>query len=284
MGAPSEGRLIRAESVEAALAASASGARFLAGGTWLMRAPVRGERLSGCFVTLSGIEGMARVEAGPDRVEIGAGVTHEALAAALSGLSGLGALRAAARGAANPGVRRLATIGGNLCAVDFAASDLAPALIALGAEAACETADGPLRLPVEEFLARRAALLPGALLRSVSVPLGPARSAHARLPLRKAGDYPVAILSLAAVIEGGAVKAARVGVGSVEPVARRWPGLEAALAGAPLDPDSAAEAARARLGDFAPRDGVEAEGWYRIEVLPALVRRAAAALLAGDAG
>ena len=47
---------------------------------------------------------------------------------------------------------------------------------------------------------------------------------------------------------------------------------------APLDPQSAGESAEAVSTDFVGRDGIEAPGWYRVEVLPALVRRAVQAL------
>jgi carbon-monoxide dehydrogenase medium subunit len=97
--------------------------------------------------------------------------------------------------------------------------------------------------------------------------------------LRKAGDYPVAIVSIAVTLDPrGVVKSARVAVGSVEPVARRWRRLEADLNGQPLDPNLAADRAESLCGDFQGRDGVEAPGWYRVKVLPNLVRRAIGAI------
>jgi aerobic carbon-monoxide dehydrogenase medium subunit len=97
--------------------------------------------------------------------------------------------------------------------------------------------------------------------------------------LRVAGDYPVAIVSLAASVSAdGVVGSARVAVGSVEPVARRWRRLEADLIGRPLDSRWAAERAESYSGDFRARDGVEAPGWYRVKVLPSLVRRAVEAI------
>ena len=93
-------------------------------------------------------------------------------------------------------------------------------------------------------------------------------------------DYPVAIVSIAATVGAdGLVSSARVAVGSVEPVARRWQRLEAALIGRPLDPAQAAEAATGLADEFTARDSVELPAWYRVSVLPSLVRRAAAAAL-----
>jgi len=224
---------------------------------------------------LSGIPGLGEVEVGENEVSIGAAVTHAELAASLGRVRGCAGLARAAAQAANPAVRRVATVGGNLCSVAFAASDLAPALIAAGAEVEIQDARGARRRPIEAFLAERAALPPGWLMTRVFVAPAARLSAHARLPLRKAGDYPVAIVSVSLErTQDGRVLSARVAVGSVEPVARRWPALEEALEGRSIDPAAAARLARERTGDFTGRDGVEAPGWYRAQVLPSLVRSA----------
>jgi aerobic carbon-monoxide dehydrogenase medium subunit len=102
---------------------------------------------------------------------------------------------------------------------------------------------------------------------------------HVRLPLRKAGDYPVAIFSLAVTLDAsGAVTGAGAAVGSVEAAARRWHDLEAELIGRPLDPAHAAEKAENHCKTLRARDGVEAPAWYRLKVLPSLVRKAVSAL------
>ena len=263
-------------SVEEAVAAVVEGgANPLAGATWILRAPLRGEALAEGYAVLGGAEDLCAVEIGEAGIRIGAAVTHAALSVALVGVEGFVGLAQAASEAANPAVREVATVGGNLCAAGFAASDLAPALIAAGAEVEIHSAAGVERQSVEAFLAARATRPPGWLLTRIFAPRLARLSAHARLPLRQAGDYPVAILSLSLERRAdGPIASARVAVGSVEPVARRWPGLEQALEGQTLDPDAAAEWARARLGDFEGRDGVEAPGWYRTQVLPGLARAA----------
>lgn len=264
--------------VAEAVAARWAGAAVLAGGTWMMRDPRRGLALPERVVALSGIAELQSVDVFDDRVSFGASVTHSALAGALAGVAGLEGLAAAAIGAANPAIRRVATVGGNLCATDFAAADLVPALLALDAQVELALPDGPRMLALSDFLMERAALLKTALLTRVIVRRDVVASAHVRLPLRKAGDYPVAIVSIARATDGGT----RIAVGSVEPVARRWTALEAALAGQAFTPEEA-QALAEKTNDFIGRDGIEAEGWYRREVLPALVRRAFVALQKGGA-
>ncbi|SIR39607.1 carbon-monoxide dehydrogenase medium subunit [Rhizobium sp. RU35A] len=264
--------------VAEAVAAREAGAAVLAGGTWMMRDPRRGVDLPKRIVALSGIAELQAVDVLDDRVSIGASVTHTALAKAVTGVAGLEGLAAAATGAANPAIRRVATVGGNLCTIDFAAADLVPALLALDAEVELALADGPRILPLPDFLRERIALLNGALLTRVVVRRNAVASTHVRLPLRKAGDYPVAIVSVARAADG----AIRIAVGSVEPVARRWTALEAAFAGQTLTPEEA-QALAEKANDFIGRDGIEVEGWYRRAVLPVLVRRAFAALERGGA-
>ena len=263
-------------SLEEAVAAVADrGATPLAGATWIMRAPVRGERLDGAYVMLAGLSELCAIEIRDAEIAIGAAVTHASLASALEGIADCRGLAQAARSAANPAIREVATVGGNLCAAAFAAADLAPALIALDAQVEIATPSGVQRRPIDAFLAERARLSPGWLLTRVVAPRSGRRSAHARLPLRKAGDYPVAIVSVSLDRRpDGRAAAVRIAVGSVEPFARRWTELEQALEGCIVEAETAAEAARERIGDFRGRDGVEAPGWYRTEVLPSLVRAA----------
>jgi aerobic carbon-monoxide dehydrogenase medium subunit len=282
MPAGDDARLHVATSLSDALAALAERGRSgapLAGATWIMRAPIRRERQDLSYVAISKIAELRRVDILDREVAIGSCVTHDELARSLASLPECQALSQAAARSANPAIRNVATVGGNLCAFAFAAADLVPALICLEAEVELETRDGSERVPVERFLDVRANLEPGFLVRRVIVARAGRRSAHVRLPLRVAGDYPVAIVSLAASVSAdGVVGSARVAVGSVEPVARRWRRLEADLIGRPLDSRWAAERAESYSGDFRGRDGVEAPGWYRVKVLPSLVRRAVEAI------
>ena len=267
----------------AALAERGPEAAPFAGGTWIMRAPIRRESRAAFYVGLGRIPELNAIDVEADRIRIGACVTHGRLAAQLAEVEPCHGLVTAAGSAANPAIRGMATVGGNLSTWDFPAADLPPALLCLDAEVELATTGGRESLPLERFLATRRDLMPGTLLTGVTIPRRPVRTGHARLPLRKAGDYPVAIVSLAVLLgRNGLVEDARVAVGSVESSARRWLGLERTLVGHPLDPRQAGALAEAELGAFTGRDGVEAPGWYRVQVLPALVRRAVDAALHGQ--
>jgi carbon-monoxide dehydrogenase medium subunit len=260
----------------AALADNGEAGAVLAGATWIMRAPIRQERHAQSYIAISKIDELRTLEILDREIRIGACVTHAELAAALSPLPDVRALAQAAIKSANPAVRQVATVGGNLSAWKFAAADLVPALICLQAEIDLETPRGSERMTLERFIELRAGMRPGYVLRRVVVPRTTGRSAHIRLPLRKAGDYPVAIVSMATTLSSnGTVTGASVAVGSVEMAARRWKRLEADLIGRAIDPAHAGEMAEKYSGDFQGRDGVEAPGWYRVKVLKSLVHRAA---------
>ncbi|WP_435926384.1 FAD binding domain-containing protein [Mesorhizobium sp. WSM4083] len=249
---------------------------MLAGGTWMMRDPRRGVDLPEAVVALHRIPALSKVEIEPDHVVIGAAVTHAVLGRALHA-AGFEGLLTAAENAANPGIRRVATVGGNLCALDFAAADLPPALLVCEATVELETFEGPKLIGISDFLKDRHALLAEAIVTRIHLRRDLVASAHIRLPLRKAGDYPVAIVSLAVDKD----KRCRIAVGSVEPVARRWTALEQAMAAdsaSAFDPERTAGLALEH-NDFQGRDGKEAEGWYRRQVLAPLVKRGVAALL-----
>lgn len=275
-------KLYMATSVDDAVAAlreRGHDAAPLAGATWIMRAPIRREALRPSYVGIGGIAELSAIDVADDEIRIGACVTHARLAAALSGIQECAGLVAAAAGAANPAVRQMATVGGNLCAADFPASDLVPALLCLDASVELRTPGGKERVPVGRFLEIRRDPEPGTLLTKVVIEREPLRCAHVRLPLRKAGDYPVAIVSMAVdFARDGSIEDIRAAVGSVEATARRWPELEARLRGHKLAPAEAYELAATDSGVFRGRDGIEAPGWYRAQVLPSLVRRAAEAI------
>jgi len=277
-----ETRLYIAPTLDDAVAALTERGREgapLAGATWIMRAPLRQERHDLSYVAISRIAALQELSIDDREVSIGACVTHAALAHALASISDCRALALAAGNAANPAIRQVATIGGNLCAVDFAAADLVPALLCLDAEIELQGPRGAERISLSRFLEIRTSLAPGQLVRRVIVARTPRRSVHIRLPLRKAGDYPVAIFSLAVTLDSsGTVTSAGAAVGSVEPTARRWHELEAELIGCPLDPGHAAESAESHCAALRARDGIEAPAWYRLKVLPSLVRKAATAL------
>ncbi len=261
-------------SVEDAVSALGDSAVLFAGGTWVMRAPLRDEDCEKTFISLAKIPELHLVSVNDAGVKIGALVTHHALAA-ISDVPEMTALVQAAGRSANPAIRRMATVGGNICAKDFAAADLVPALLALGAEVEVQSFEGAASLTLEDYLQTRSTRPSTEILTSIHIPRHSGRSAHARGLLRQAGEYPVANVSVyLEPDQNGAINAARIAVGSVESTPKRWHALEAAVSGQPFGRLSISDLAQSLTQEFTPRDGVDAPATYRLRILPRLVAQA----------
>jgi aerobic carbon-monoxide dehydrogenase medium subunit len=177
------------------------------------------------------------------------------------------------RAVGGPALRHRATIGGNLARA-APASDLIPTLLALDAEVDLLGPDGARRVPVDRFVlgARRTALLPGELIRSVGLPEG-RPSAYLWQRVRPSND--ISQIAVAVAYAPGE-RSWRVAVGGVPPRPALVPEAAAALTGpAP----SGAEAERA--GEAAARHAPivadkRASEEYRRQLAGTLVRRAVA--------
>lgn len=240
----------------------------IAGATWIMRAPLRGEAPAEAYVALTGIDELGEIRRRPGSgPAIGACVTHHALAAALTGEPSFRGLCDAAATSGTPAVRRMATVGGALGAAAFRASDLLPALLALDAEVELMGTAGERRAtPLEDYL-RRHEDRGRTLATAVRVPAAPRASAHGRLCMRRGGgDYPVAIVSVAVTASGEL----RIAAGAVGTTPRRWRALERALAHGRRDAATVRAAAADASAELEPRDGVQAPAWYRTHVAAGL--------------
>ena len=128
---------------------SERGARFLAGGTLVMRAVNEADPAIETIVR-STDPTFSHISASSGRVELGAGVTMAAILAERE----LAFLHPVARAVGGPAVREAATVGGNL----FAPSpygDFAAALLALDATVVFAGGFGQREVPLEEFLRSR---------------------------------------------------------------------------------------------------------------------------------
>src|SRR5215469_6743440 len=147
---------------EAAAALSSDrGARYLGGGTLVMRALNEGD-ISISTIVRAQDQALLRIEASGPRVTIGAGVTFARVLAERD----LGFLHAPARSIGGPAVRNMGTVGGNLFAPN-PYGDFTVALLALDATVAVQGGFGVREVPIEEFLQSRERQA-GALVLSVS--------------------------------------------------------------------------------------------------------------------
>lgn len=124
-------------------------------------------------------------------------------------------------------------------------SDLAVALVALGAAVEIEGADGQRTVPLGDFHRLPEAtphietvLEPGEVIAAITVPASPVTRRSHYLKVRDRASFEFAVVSAAVALEmdGIRIRQARVALGGVGTRPWRVPQVEAALAGASLDP------------------------------------------------
>jgi len=245
--------LQRPGTVSEAASLLAAGARVLAGGTDLLPNLRRGLEQPKQLVDLSRLAGLDAIELRDGALVIGAGVTLARLADDPTIAQHLRALSEAARLVAGPGHRSAATLGGNLCqdtrCVFYNQSewwrasndgclkrggdtchvapqgerchaafsgDLAPALLAAGADAEIATLLGLRRMPLHELYrddgAAHLTLAPGEFVSAVRIaaPVPQRRSGYRKARVRSAMDFPLAGVGAALSLRDGVL--AEIGV------------------------------------------------------------------------
>ncbi len=151
-------------------------------------------------------------------------------------------------------------------------SDLAPALVALGAQVKTSRRT----IDVEDFFSvgvnTSTVLEEDELVLEVQVPKprAGARSTFIKFAIRKSIDFPVVNCAAALEIEDGVVRAARICLNSVYGIPMRLPAAEAHLVGKPLDQAGAEQAAEAAVDGSLPL----LNNRYKIQVARTLVKRA----------
>ena len=318
-------RIVRPPSLgEALRALGEEGAQPLAGGTDLLPNLRRGLGAPRALVDLSAVAGLDAIEHRADgSLRLGATVTLAMLAADAGVRAGWPALAHAAGLVAGPTHRAAATLGGNLCqdtrCVFYNQSewwragngyclkyrgdtchvvvkndrcyatyhgDVAPALIALRAEAEIVGPDGRRTIPLaalfQEDGAKRLTLARGEWLAAVDLPApGRWRAAYDKARVRDAVDFPLAGVAVALERDGDRLAGLRVVITGTNSAPLVVP--TDSLLGQAWDDNVAralAEAVRATSNVLAT---TVAPVRYRRRMLQALARKLADALWAASA-
>lgn len=205
--------------------ASAEPSCLIAGGTDLLIAPGH-LPATGAIVNLGHLAELTRLDLDEDALIIGAGVTVARLAADPLVRRLAPALADAADQFGSVQIRNRATIGGNI-ANGSPAADLAPALVAMTAEADLLGAGGTSRHSVEDLLSRPEPATRRNVLTAFRLPLGrdPARGAFVKLGRRQEPTISRITLAAADLGQGGY----RLVAGAIGSSPRRLPAAEAAL-------------------------------------------------------
>jgi xanthine dehydrogenase small subunit len=250
----------------AAALASDRGARYIAGGTLIMRWLNEGDVSITTLVRLAD-RALAQIRISGARVTLGAEVT---LAQILRERE-LAFLHPVVRSIGGPAVRTMGTVGGNLFAYS-PFGDLAVALLALDATVSMQSGYGARETPLEEFLASRDRA--GVVL-SVAFERPAGADAFRYRKISRVKPKGASVVSIAARLPsmGGRVSGARIAYGAMAPTAIRAKAAERSLEGRPLDATGVAAAIAVAAEGTSPATDALASAWYRREVVGVHLRR-----------
>lgn len=178
---------------------------------------------------------------------------------------------------ADPLVRNLATVGGNLAHGD-PANDHPATMLALGAEVVAVGRKGERRIPIGSFFTGpfATALEPDEILVEVRVPIPPPRSGGAYLKLeRKVGDFATAAVAVQVALgASGACEQVGIGLTNVGLTPIKAGQAEAALKG--KRPDEQAIQHAAKLAGEASQPSADLRGpvEYKKDLVRVLTARA----------
>lgn len=251
----------------AAALGSDRGARYLAGGTLVMRAVNEGDTSISTIVRAAD-RSLADIRPAGARITIGAGATMAQVIANRE----LAFLHPVARAVGGPAIRSMATVGGNLFA-PAPYGDFTVALLALDATVAMLGSYSGRETPLEEFLAARERNL--GLVASVTLNRPANAEAFRFRKVARVKPKGISVLSIAAHLpmNGGRVAGARVAYGAMAPTPIRAKAVERALEGRALDEAGIASAIAVAAEGTNPATDALASAWYRREMAAVHLKR-----------
>jgi carbon-monoxide dehydrogenase medium subunit len=254
-------------------------ARVMAGGTALILLMRQRLATPSHVVWLGGVPALDEIRVdGAGGLRLGALATHHAIATHPGIRAQRPMVAAMAAIVANPQIRHMATLGGNLCHGD-PASDPPACFLALGAQVRVVKGREERVIPLDEFFVDyyENALTPGEIVTDVIVPPLPknAVAVYDRFTTSPAESRPmVAVGVMLTRRDPDTCEDARLALGAVAPVPRRAAAAEEFLRGKRLTADVLAEAASLAVADLEPLDDFRATAEYRRDVTRVVVRRA----------
>ncbi len=177
---------------------------------------------------------------------------------------------------ADPQVRNMGTIGGNLAHGD-AANDHPAVMLALNAKIIATGPNGIKEIPVDEFFFGfyTTALQHGDILTEIQIPIPPGNTGSAYHKLeRKVGDYATAGVAVQLTMDAsGVCKSVGIGLTNVNPTPLRASRSEQALLGKQVNDETIGQAAKFASEDCSPSSDLRGSVEYKRAMVAVLVKR-----------
>lgn len=181
-----------------------------------------------------------------------------------------------ARVIADPLVRHLATVGGNLAHAD-PANDHPATMLAYNAQVVAQGSTGTRLIPIDEFFVDLFAnsMAENEILTEIRIPTPAPHSGGAYIKLeRKVGDYAVAAVAVQLTMNGDTCTAARIGLTNVSATPMRTQNGEQALIGQALNADVLEAAGAAAAAECDPSPDLRGTVAYKRDLVRILTKRA----------
>jgi aerobic carbon-monoxide dehydrogenase medium subunit len=253
-------------------------ARVIAGGTSLIIMMRQRLLTPKVVISLARIPKFDRITYSvKEGLRIGAGARHRDIELSPAVQKHYPLLHETFRKVAQPRIRNMGTVGGNLAGGD-PLTDPGASLIALDAEVTLTSSKGQRSLPLDEFFIDyyQTALEPGELLTEIHVP-PPQRPgwSHIKFTPRSIEDFATVGVAITLQAKNGTCEDIRVGLNSVASTIVRARKAEEVLRGKPITDAGLQEMGEVASTECDPVDDNRGSAEYKREMVKVLVRRAA---------
>ena len=211
-----------------------------------------------------------------DGLRIGAGARHRDIELSQTVKKHYPLLHETFRKVAQPRIRNMGTVGGNLAAGD-PLTDPGASLIALDAEVTLTSGKGQRRIRLDEFFIDyyQTALEPGELLTEIHVPpLQRPGWSHIKFTPRSVEDFATVGVAITLKANNGTCEDLRIGLNSVAATIVRARKAEEVLRGKPISDAALREMGEVAATECDPTDDNRGSAEYKLDLVKVLVPRA----------
>ena len=253
-------------------------ARVIAGGTSLLIMMRQRLLMPKVVISLGSIPRFDKIRYNPKGgLTIGAGARHRDIELSAAVKKHYPLLHETFRKVAQPRIRNMGTVGGNLAAGD-PLTDPGASLIALDAEITLTSSKGQRRLRLDEFFIDyyQTAMEPGELLTEIHVP-APQRPgwAHIKFTPRSIEDFATVGVAITLKANDGTCEDIRIALNSVASTIVRARKAEEVLRGNAMTDTALREMGEVAATECDPTDDNRGSAEYKRDLVKVLVRRAA---------
>ena len=253
----------------------AGDAKILAGGQSLIPAMRFRLAMPSILIDINQLNDLRYIEERADHLAIGAMTLEHSLEDSPVVRSSYPLLRDTAVVIADPLVRNMATVGGNIAHAD-PANDHPATMLAYGATVLAKGPKGERTIAIDDFFTGlfENAMADDEILTEIRIPKPGANSGGAYTKFeRKVGDYAISAAAVQLRLDGSKIAEARIGLTNVSAVPMRAEAAEAELVGKSIS-DAVMEAAgKAAAGECDPSPDLRGGVDYKRDITRVMVKR-----------